>query len=87
MNKKEITRTCASVDEYVFKLQMDGYNVMGFAFNMFENITIQKTDERHLTLVKVTPKDLGLTEKTSAYKILAAAEKKGLELCPPWVGF
>ena len=39
-----------------------------------------------MRLKKVTPRDLGLSSIATIEKIHEAAEKKGLKLCPPWVG-
>ena len=54
---------------------------------MLDTVTIRETDEKRLTLVEVTPKDLGLTgHRITGKEILAAAKKKGLKRCPAWVG-
>ena len=84
--KMEIRRTCDSVEEYRDKLNEEGYEILEYADSMLDNTEIRKTDEKNLTLVKVTPEDLGLTEDSTGEEILAAAEKKGLEHCPAWVG-
>ena len=81
----EIRRTCDSVEEYRDKLNEEGYEILEYADSMLDNTEIRKTDEKNLTLVKVTPEDLGLTEDSTGEEILAAAEKKGLERCPAWV--
>ena len=83
--KMEIRRTCDSVEEYRKKLNEEGYEILEYADSMLDNTEIRKTDEKNLTLVKVTPEDLGLTGEITGEEILAAAEKKGLEHCPAWV--
>ena len=80
----EITRECGSVDEYREKLRDEGCKIWTNAGFMLDNVTIRKTDGRKVTLVKVDPEDLGLTEESTGSEILAAAEKKGLKRCPLW---
>ena len=72
--------------EYREKLKDAGYHIRIYADSMLDNAAIRKTDERTVTLVKITQKDLGLTGKNANSDILAAAEKKGLKACPAWVG-
>ena len=82
----EITRECDSGKEYRKRLKNEGYSSWRQADAMLDTIKIEETDEKNLTLVKVTLKDLGLTENSTGRQILEAAKKKGLKRCPTWVG-
>ena len=42
--------------------------------------------EEQVRLKKVTVEDLGLPNGSTVEEVLAAAKKKGLTPCPPWVG-
>ena len=85
--KIEITRECDSVEAYRKKLEDERYRIGRYAGSMLDAITIRKTDEKNLTLIRVRPKDLGLTgSNTTHNEILTAAKQKGLKPCPPWVG-
>ena len=82
----KITRECDTTYEYQKKLRSEEYGVRDYADYMLNRTEIRETDGKNLTLVKVTPEDLGLTENSTGRQILEAAKKKGLKLCPLWVG-
>ena len=73
----EITRECDSVEEYRENLKEGGYQISYTADCMLDDITIRETDEKHLTLVKVTPEVLGLTKRSIGKEILAPRKRKG----------
>ena len=83
----ELRRSYDTVGEYLKELwHMRGYLFFEGCKSMLGNMEIRETDGRSLTLVKVTQKDLGLTEGSTLGDMLAAAEKKGLKRCPAWAG-
>ena len=79
-----LSADCRSGKEYLEALQEKGYRVSKYA----EDILNQLTDipEEQVRLKKVTVEDLGFSSRATLKEILAVAEKKGLKLCPPWVG-
>ena len=82
----QIVREHDSVEDYVEEIKARGYLIEMDAKDMLANMTLQKTDKKNLTLIEITPRDLGLTgEMRSVKEIFQAAKERGLEVCPPWV--
>ena len=91
MHKKEqqegisyLSADYRSGEEYLEALQEKGYEVYGYAEDLLNQLT--DIPEEQVRLKKVTVGDLGFSSSATIEEIHAVAEKKGLKLCPPWVG-
>ena len=72
--------------KYLKALQEKGYKVTGDAEDLLNQKEFEKIPEETVRLKKVTVEDLGFSSEATMKEIHEAAEKKGLKLCPPWVG-
>ncbi len=79
-----LTAEYRSGKAYIEVLKARGYKTYARAKNFLRQLT--DIPEEQVRLKKVTVEDLGFPNGGTAEKILAAAEEKGLILCPPWVG-
>ncbi len=70
--------------EYIEALEARGYKIFTNANDLLSQLT--DIPEEQVRLKKVTVEDLGLLRGSTAEEVLAAAKKKGLKPCPPWVG-
>ena len=91
MHKKEqqegisyLSADYRSGEEYLEALQEKGYEVTKYAEDLLNQLT--DIPEEQVRLKKVTLRDLGFSSGATMKEIFAVAEKKGLKLCPPWVG-
>ena len=91
MHKKEqqegisyLSADYRSGKEYLEALQEKGYEVHEYAEDLLNQLT--DIPEEQVRLKKVTVGDLGFSSGATMKEIFAVAEKKGLKLCPPWVG-
>ena len=91
MHKKEqqegisyLSADYRSGEEYLEALQEKGYEVYKYAKDLLNQLT--DIPEEQVRLKKVTLRDLGFSSGATMKEIFAVAEKKGLKLCPPWVG-
>ena len=91
MHKKEqqegisyLSADYRSGEEYLKALQEKGYEVYKYAKDLLNQLT--DIPEEQVRLKKVTVEDLGFSSRVTLKEIHEAAEKKGLKLCPPWVG-
>ena len=74
-----------SKDELSTRLRNKGFQFSRWADNLMSKLTTARKPHT-VSLVRVTPKDLGFTEMPTTPELFARAKEHGLDLCPAEVG-